>query len=616
MSQAMASAGECFKGAPGAKKLYIYSDYRRTDLASPEQIDSIHKQFDALHKDGVEVHVLDYGRPPRDNLTIESIAMQDKFPVARVPLRLAITVRNNGEKDVQNVAVTISQNVGTTDKTPQTAPAAAPSLKSASPSQVVTIEKIAKGSTGKIEAQVTFPDPGPSYVTASLPPDELARDDEANLALDVREFVKVLIVDGEPDSIDPAKSESFYLANALDPSGHGATGVSVDVRGAADADSIRWDDYDLVAMMDVQGLPPVMDKSTPPKLVYPSLTALEQYVRNGGGLAVFTGDKVDPQFYRDQMYANGNGLCPYVLKPRVGDPANKDQYFRLDPRSIQGEGPLKLFAGKGAELSGYLRFFAFNEADQQAGAKTNDEAGPPRVLATFMGTAASSSVSMPKVAPAVVTRQFGKGTVLMFLTTGSTKWNDWPIDEFGTFVVMAQDMVSYLARGQEDKYTGMVGQPLIFNLPDRLQDAKATLDTPRHSEVDVITLAAAENEKSILRYLPARDAGIYTLTLQTPLTKQDYYFARNVDPAEGDLTIEGVDATGPKAGQIDLQKRKKAISDAFGSADLQYEMRGTGASVTQAMDKPQHDYFLWALGAMLALMAAEVYLAQRFGHYT
>jgi hypothetical protein len=604
LSEAMASAGECFKASPGAKKLYIYSDYRHSDLASPDQIGSIRKQFEALHKDGVEVHVLDYGRPPRDNLTVESIEMLDKFPVARVPLRLAITVRNNGEKDTQNVAVTVSQNVGAA-KAPSTAPAGIPGAKSANPSQVVTIEKIAKGSTAKIEAQVTFPDPGPSYVSASLPQDELTRDDDANLALDVREFVRVLIVDGERDSIDPSKSESFFLARALDPRSDAGHGVSVDVRGPDEVDGIRWEDYDMVLMTNVEKFPPASDKDTK-KIVYPALAGLEQYVRGGGGLAVFTGDKVDTRFYRDQMYADGNGLCPYWLKARVGDPANRDQYLRLDPKSIQGEGPLKLFAGKGVELSGFLRFFAFNEVDAQTGAKSSAEAAPPRVLARF--TDKNNS-------PAIAVRQFGKGTVMMFLTSGSNKWNDWPIDEIGTFVVMAQDMVSYLAKGQEDKYTGTVGQPLIFNLPDRLLDAKASLDTPRHSEVDVITLQAAEEEKNILRYLPARDAGIYTLTLQTPLAKQDYYFARNVDPAEGDLTIDGIDATGPKAGQLDPEKRKKVVADAFGSSDLQYEMRGTGASATQAVNKPQHDYFLWALVAMLVLMAAEVYLAQRFGHY-
>jgi hypothetical protein len=607
LSEALASAGDCFKGAAGAKKLYMYSDYRHADLASAEQLENIRKQIEALHKDGVEVHVLDYGRPARDNVTIQSIEMLDKFPVARVPLRLAITVRNNGDKEVQNVGVTISQHVGTS-KTASTAPSAAPSLKSANPSQVVAIEKIAKGSVAKIEAQVTFPDAGPSYVTASLPQDELARDDEANLALEVRECVKVLIVDGERDSIDPTRSESFFLARALDPGSNAGHGVAVDVRSPDEVDGIRWDDYDMVVMMDVMSFTPVKDKSTPPKDIYPSLTGLEQYVRNGGGLAVFTGDKVDTRFYRDQMYADGNGLCPYWIKSRVGDPANRDQYFRFDPKSIVGEGPLRPFAGEGLELSGFVRFFAFNEVEAQTTGKTNVEAAPVRVLARF--TDKNNS-------PAIAVRQFGKGTVVMFLTTGSKKWNDWPIDEFGTNVGMAHDMVSYLAKGQEDKYTGTVGQPLLFNLPDRLLDAKASLDTPRHSEVDVITLRAAEDEKNILRYLPARDAGVYTLTLQTPLTRQDYYFSRNVDPAEGELTIDGaIDNMGQKAAQVDPEKRKKAIADALGSNDLQYEMRGTGASVTEAVNKPQHDYFLWALGAMLVLMAAEVYLAQRFGHYT
>ena len=78
------------------------------------------------------------------------------------------------------------------------------------------------------------------------------------------------------------------------------------------------------------------------------------------------------------------------------------------------------------------------------------DAKPPIVLARF---------NDPNESPAVVVRPYGRGTVLMFYTTASTRWHDWPTDRSGSFVVVMNDMRNYLTRSRSQALAARVGDP-------------------------------------------------------------------------------------------------------------------------------------------------------------
>jgi hypothetical protein len=104
-----------------------------------------------------------------------------------------------------------------------------------------------------------------------------------------------------------------------------------------------------------------------------------------------------------------------------------------------------------------------------------------------------------------------------------------------------------------------------------------------------------------LRYDRAVEAGVYGLDLQTPEGKtKRYYFARNSDPAEGNLQPGGVEA----------------IASALGSEEFLYVPRRNMPAAMQEDDDSRREYWRWAVGAMLALLAVETVLAQRFGHHS
>ena len=139
---------------------------------------------------------------------------------------------------------------------------------------------------------------------------------------------------------------------------------------------------------------------------------------------------------------------------------------------------------------------------------------------------------------------------------------------------------------------------------DRLNDARGQ-NTPAgrlHAELAALLDAGlGELYGRELRFERADRSGIYELTVQAR-DARTVYFARNTDPDEGALAH--------------IANGKSTLADAFGTDQFIYKDRSAGASaadVSDATDK--REYWLWAMGALLALLAVETFLGQRFGHY-
>jgi len=588
LDRAMAAAGRIFASDKSTvRRLLIYSDFRRVDLSGSDAADAVRDEFDRLRKQDVEVVAMDFGRPPKSNLTLESVEMLDKFALANVPVRVRLEVRNHGKARVKDVEVRLTAKVSTAGGLRDIElPAAA-------------IESIDPRATGRAEFRVTCPHAGPAIIAAALPPDELPADDVAHLALDVREALRVLAVDGRPDPSDPVESESFFLVHALDPDRDGSEGTQVEVLSPTAMGDTSLESYDLVALLNVGELPAARDANG--GTTYPQIEALEEFVRAGGGLAIFAGDRLNPTFYNGPFYAGGSGLSPLRLGPQKGTAAKEGSFFRLDPQSIASAGAMRVFRdflAAGVDPTRFLRFYAFLSTNSVTPPAASPDVRPPRILAKFADEDSSA---------AIVSRQFGKGMVLAFYSTASMRWNDWPADENGTFVAVLNDMLSYLAKPQARSLSARVGEPIILPLGPELRDATASLKTPRHPTEPVVPLVPvargegpADKGEKLLRYDRADHAGQYTLELSLPdATTRRALFARTIDPIEGDLTCD----------------RQAGLAATLGSEEFTYVDRTADHPGKVARAGPQKEYWTWALAILAALLAAETFLGQRFGHY-
>lgn len=106
-----------------------------------------------------------------------------------------------------------------------------------------------------------------------------------------------------------------------------------------------------------------------------------------------------------------------------------------------------------------------------------------------------------------------------------------------------------------------------------------------------------------LRFERADRCGVYELASAAGQANA-VLFARNADPAEGDLAHNGRDDIVAAIGEPDDDN------------PWVYRQRSATAVDTDiTTDTDTKEYWLWAMGALLALLAIEIFLAQRFGHY-
>ncbi len=583
LQRAARTAVEIFKETQTQKRLYVLSDFRRDDYSSGGMIEDARRQFNALADAKVELVLMNYGAAAAGNLTVVDIQMLDKLAVVSVPLKVQLRVRNNGPERAENVAVRFV--VRSADGMEVTLP-------------VRTIQSIDPGQTEPVQISYTFSSAGSSVIEAHLQADSLAGDNTAYLALDIRDARKVLIVDGEPDISAPINGESFYMVFALDPTGDGQYGNKPDVISYEHLEEVNFETYDVVILANVGEFQMTAGPDggsgllRAPSSGYGQIDALAKYVRIGGGLAIFTGDRVNTAFYNGPFYDRGKGLCPMQIAAPVGDAQKKAKFVRLSPKSIANESVMRTFQGSRSQFTQLVRFYAYTPIDQSSLSASWLQTGPMRVLARFDDTDASVRQS-----PAIVAQAYGQGEVMMICTSADKEWTDWPKDL--TYLSFVNDMVEYLSRQGGRDFTALTGRQINYTVAPEKASAKVTLQTPAFPAEDVIVMEGQRLETGrVISYENPRHMGIYQLELNLADEKQTVLFARNIDPLEGRLD---------RITEKELQ----------GQVPLKFEYRdrliSAGAETAAAAGK--QEYWKAALAVMLLILAAEVFLAQRFGHY-
>ncbi|MBN1942153.1 MAG: BatA domain-containing protein [Phycisphaerae bacterium] len=588
-AEAVQTARDVLAGAEGEKRLYLLSDCRQEDVNDAEQRNALQKTLADLKASGAHVAILDYGLAARTNLTLEKIEQVGKGAVAHQPARIALRIRNNGLTRAENAAVKLSAVLQNDDA----------SHTVTLPPQIIS--SLGPGETWRREIAFTPGEKGFVAVTAELPADALAADNRATLAFDVQPATKVLLVDGKPNLLAPEEAESYFLRTALDPTGRGEHGFAVDVIGRNDLPVTQFDEYDVVFLLNVSDAPiqPVQKKQVGDEASferYASIAALEQYVRDGGGLVICTGDRVDTNFYNDRLYHKGAGLLPLPIRSPAGDAARSDRYVRLDPSSMLPGGVMSFFAGEGGALTKLIRFFAFTPGDEQGLAPADASASAAVVEARYDDRDHT---------PAVVSRRLGRGRVVLITSTASMAWNDWAMDAVadvqGLYVLFVADLTDRLARPRENLYTHTAGRPIRLPLDEDLRDATAKL-TPPGVGAEIVSFPPRRDATGRLELFSndAEEAGLYRLRLLRPDgLERHLLLARNVDGREGRLAPAG----------------KETLAAAWGRDAFAYVSRAEtgGAELADAgMEKP---YWIYFIVALIAAMAMETYLARRFGHW-
>lgn len=470
-----------------------------------ELTDTARDQVERLQKrPGTRTHWIDTGPFAAsalggitDNVQITDLRVEQPAAVLRAPVEITVALRNRGQSSV-NAEVTLDVD------------GAEPMRK------VVTVPP-----SGEAEAdfQLVFREAGRRRVRAALTNDALAADDERFLSVEVRDRIRVLLVDGEANG-DPLHSHRYLWQSILDPDPTALPTYAVESVDAVALLSGRAipKNHDVTVLADVE------------RLNAPAARALTEAVQAGRGLAVLLGEHADPESYNLHLQAAGEGLQPFrLLRPLGGAPGSS---IVRAPSIAAPEHPL-------------LREFEeeiYREVLQSI------------PVWRWHGIAADSlhadaavvmRVTDADRTPLLIARSFSEGKAA-FLTSAISsryrpeRWNH--LEEPMVAFPLLHGLVNWLALPALDPFAAQVGAELACSLPARPTEVEVQrperdgrAKTPLAE--DAQPLPGGRFRTPALTDTPYAGFYVFELVMERELGKEalSLPFAVNVVPDEGEL---------------------------------------------------------------------------------
>jgi hypothetical protein len=461
-----------------SREIRIYTD---DQTCAWSKLDDIRK----LARDNPDIWLrpVVLGKQGENNAGIVALKPEGSVPAAKQPYRIQVEVGNYGAQPVQGMRVSLA-------------------LDADPPLSETVLPPIAPGGTQAVNLIVSFPDAGPHIVTATIPSDAFAADNQRVLAVDVVRRMGVLLVEGgvAESTLD---RDSFFIANALLPFPHEQA-----LRSYMELKFATLEQVDTSALTGTE----VVFLSNPGVISSARAQALADYVHGGGNLVIFPGARTDPaQWSHNAIWAD---LLPATLAaPRdVPDPNHPLAWQNAD-----FEHPiLSLWNDPAQGNLGSVKTTRYFPLTLKAG---TEHAKPAVVVRYANGE------------PAAAEWLQGKGRVVLFSSPATPEWNNLPLHP--AFVPLMQRLMGYLNRKNEAQQTLAPGELFIKEVPaewagrDFLVQRPGAGTTPQTGGQ-----IAADGGRAFLRYSGTEALGAYRMFVGGELCAA---CAVQLDPAESDL---------------------------------------------------------------------------------
>lgn len=473
--------------------------------AGPEFADTVRDAVERLQKRaGTEVHWIDTGPFAEqrlggnaDNVQITGLRVEQPAAVVRTPVDLVATLKNRSQA-AANVEVTLDIDGG---------------------EPLRKVVNLPAGAEGEADFQVSFREPGRRKVRASLQNDALQADDECFATIEVRDRIRVLLVDGAAED-DPLRTYRHLWQLILDPDPTGLPTFAVETVDtlALLGGQCTPRNYDVTVLADVD------------RLNQRATAELVQALQAGRGVLVAFGEKTDAESFNLHLYGAGEGPMPFRLAgPRGG--AAGSSTARAPTMSVPDHPVFREF-----EEAVFREVFQAIPVWRWLGVVPDSLAPEAQVVARL--TDAEQS-------PLVVVRPFGEGKAV-FVTSApgseyrADRWNR--LDDPMVAYPLLHGLVKFLTLPAIDPFHVLVGAELSCSLPARPE----TVEVQRPERDGGGKLPLGEDARpmpggrfALPPFANTLYAGFYTFDLmldrengKEPLVLP---FAVNVDPDEGDL---------------------------------------------------------------------------------
>jgi hypothetical protein len=492
-------------------------------------------QFEVVPQ-GLELYFVRLGDAQHDaNLLVESIRIAEPPLIAGVPLEVTVAVRNRGTEAVRNLRIDLL--LGQTKIGEQ-------------------LVDLAAHERVTVPFRITAPAAGLHWGEVRIANDRYPVDNRLYFALRTATPIRVLAVDGDPGT-SLYESELFYLLSALQP-------ARVLGQALFYAKPVTWEglprerlsDYQVIVLCNVEALAPQTRQR------------LQQFVRQGGGLLFFVGNRVNAAKYNAMLYRADTMLLPLAL----GEPVHRPEDQPMHIGEVELSHPaLSIFAGNADLLrqGNFYRYLALRAPAAPAGVQ---------VLLTLQDGH-----------PLLVEKSLGRGKVLFFASSVDRDWTDLPTHT--AYVPLLHGLLGHLAHLASAAQRPAVTMPEPASIPGRQADlgTSVTIRTPdAHTRV---SRYVAEGENVVAQVTDYTVPGIYRLTTANGVD----FLAVNATRAESDFA---------KLHQADLEARFRPLS-------LVMEDESTLGQTSAASQRPMWDVSGVLLFVLIAALITENVYANR-----
>jgi hypothetical protein len=540
--------------ANARRHLIVIGDFQAADWETLASTSSarLREQIDAMPI-RPSLTLLNVGDEVDDNVSVDSIDFSRTTLGAGQDLQLRVNLQNHGPKTYPAARVLLRLD-GKPDSASQIA------LEPDAAAQVLfTCQfKTAGSHVVEVEADVD---------------DRLATDNFYAASVPVLDRIEVLLVDGAPSS-QPLEGETDFLAVALTPYTFGRAKLTdlLETRtvAASQLNEAALTDARVVALANV------------PRLTDEQVKTLSDYVRSGGSVLIFLGNKIDMPWYNQTLHSGTSALLPMPLASLEGGSGDDRQTTRIVAQHFEHPA-LEVFNDRtsgnlaDAEIWNWYRFGRPAQPLPDAPDLSNDQ---------------DDAVVMARLEngdPLIVERRYGAGVVVQVATACDADWSTLPMQP--AFLPLVQQLVTTMASQVMPSRNIETGEPLVAILPSGsagLSLALASPDGTRHTVRPV-----ARGASSVVQFDRTAQPGVYTLTSPDA---QAIHFVARAQRSESNLrrlTSEELAALAEDLG-----------ADVVDSAQDFLELERTR----------RHGREIWRflLLAVVALMFTEMFLQQRF----
>jgi hypothetical protein len=309
--------------------LHLVSDFRTVDWDGPGA-EGLHKALRELHQAKVKIRPTDTAHPYRlkgqggvplshDNLAIIDLRASTRVVGVGMPVTFKVTVANYGARDEAVNVVIYDDDSGRPREDIDFNPSMPLRLSPDSTAEVTftingwfpDIRPGDKFHAQRLSARLESPQRGP------LENDSLAVDNVRYAAVEIRNKVPVLVIDGKGKAGREENGDSFFIERAISsvPGSSYEVVFGDDLTGGSATRALERGDlgqYPTIFLLNV------------PELTKKEKKGLENFVAEGGGAAFFLGPKVTANYYNQELYRDGKGVFPVPLRSTYSPPPNEE----------------------------------------------------------------------------------------------------------------------------------------------------------------------------------------------------------------------------------------------------------------------------------------------------